>query len=367
MKNTFGNDLTLTLFGESHGAEIGCVIDGVAPGIPVSEEKIAAALSRRRPQGAISTGRQESDPFRIVSGVYKGKTSGTPICILIPNTAQRSEDYASFTRLRPGHADLTAFQKYHGYQDPRGGGHFSGRITAPLVAAGALLTEALLQKGVVIGTRIRHIAGVYDRPFEDLETDLALLKGRSFPVLDEAAGEKMQGAILEAKKEGDSVGGVLETVVSGFPAGVGEPWFDSMESLLSHALFSIPAVKGVEFGDGFALSEMRGSEANDPICLDEKGTVTTRTNRNGGINGGITNGAPLRFACAVKPTPTLSLAQDSVDLATGEAIRLSSGGRHDPCIVHRAAVVVESVTALVLADALATRFGTDWLSSETSK
>ncbi|MBR3837335.1 MAG: chorismate synthase [Clostridia bacterium] len=367
MKNTFGTAVSLTLFGESHGAEIGCVIDGLAPGIPVSEERIAAALSRRRPSGAISTGRQEPDPFRIVSGVYNGKTSGTPLCILIPNTTQRSSDYAAFTRLRPGHADLTAFQKYHGYQDPRGGGHFSGRITAPLVAAGAIFTDALLKKGIAIGTRIRRIAGVQDRPFEDLEADLALLQSRPFPVLDEAAGEKMQEVILEAKKDGDSVGGVLETVVLGMPAGVGEPWFDSMESSLSRALFAVPAVKGVEFGDGFALSDMRGSEANDPICLDEKGTITTRTNRNGGINGGITNGAPLRFACAVKPTPTLLREQDSVDYATGETIRLSSGGRHDPCIVHRAAVVVESVTALVLADALAARFGTDWLAPEAEK
>ncbi len=364
MKNTFGCAITLTLFGESHGEEIGCVLDGLAPGIAVSEEEIARLLSLRRPQGAVSTARQEPDPFRIVSGVYQGRTTGTPLAILIPNLTQRSSDYERQTKLRPGHADFTAEMKYHGFQDPRGGGHFSGRITAPLVAAGAILLSALREKGIVIGTHMASCGQVSDRPFADLGSDIASLSTRAFPVLDHNAAKAMEEEILTAKKEGDSVGGVLETAVLGLPAGVGEPWFDTLESLLSHALFAIPAVKGVEFGKGFALAGLRGSQANDAFCV-ENGNIQTRTNHNGGINGGISNGMPLIFRCAVKPTPTLSREQDTVDLLTGEECTIASRGRHDPCIVHRARVVVDSMTALTLADALTLRFGTDYLSGGT--
>ncbi len=364
MKNTFGNAVTLTLFGESHGPEIGCVLDGLSPGITVSEEKIQAALALRRPQNALSTPRQEPDPFRIVSGVFQGKTTGTPLCILIPNLSQRSGDYSQKTFLRPSHADYAAFMKYHGFQDGNGGGHFSGRITAPLVAAGAILREALKEKGILIGTHIASIGQVSDRTFSSLEEEITLLSDLAFPVLDEAAGKAMQDVILEAKKDKDSVGGVLETAVLGMPAGVGEPWFDTLEGLLSHALFSVPAVKGVEFGDGFGLAKMRGSAANDPLCLDPEGKIVTATNRNGGINGGITNGMPLLFRCAIKPTPTIGKEQRTVDFATGKEVTLSSGGRHDPCIVHRARIVLDSVVALVLADALTVRFGTDFLGSK---
>jgi len=328
--------------------------------LEVSEEKIAEKMALRRPQGAISTGRQEPDPVQIVSGVYQGKTTGTPLCILIPNLAQRSSDYEKKTKLRPGHADFTAELKYHGFQDPRGGGHFSGRITAPLVAAGAILLSALERKGILIGTHIAHLAGIADRSFRDLEKEVRSLGKMPFGVLSSDVEEAMQSAILEAKKEGDSVGGVLETCVLGMPGGVGEPWFDTLESLLSHALFAIPAVKGVEFGGGFSLTKMRGSQANDAFCLSD-GKIVTRTNQNGGINGGISNGMPILFRTAIKPTPTLSLEQDTVDLATGEETTLSSGGRHDPCIVHRARVVQDCVTALVLCDALTQRFGTDYL------
>lgn len=363
MKNTFGNALTLTLFGESHGDEIGCVLDGLAPGMEVNTESIGHALSLRRPAGAWSTPRREEDPVRIVSGVKNGRTTGTPLCILIPNENRRSGDYNPAS-LRPGHADLTAYLKYHGFQDARGGGHFSGRITAPLVAAGAILSDALKKKGIFIGTHIRHVAGIYDRSFGDLKEDMEALSHRSFPVLDEEKGEEMKKAVLAAKAEGDSVGGVLETCVIGVPGGLGEPWFDTVEGLLSHALFSIPAVKAVEFGDGFDLAGMRGSVANDPLCYSEKGEVVSKTNRNGGVLGGITNGMPLRFCCAVKPTPTISREQDSVDLAEGKEIRLSSAGRHDPCIVHRARIVVDSVVALVLCDLLTGRFGTDYLAEK---
>ena len=360
MKNTIGSAVTVTLFGESHGSEIGAVLDGLCPGIAVNEDAIKKQLDLRRPYGAISTARREPDAFRIVSGVFEGKTTGTPLCILIPNTDTKSRDYAALrTVARPGHADFAAYCKYHGYSDPRGGGHFSGRLTAPLVAAGAIFAEMLQKKGIVIGTHIARCAGISDRPFSDLAADLAVLKDRQFAVLDEAKGEAMQNAIAAAGANGDSVGGVLETAALGVPSGVGEPWFDSAESVLSRMLFAVPAVKGVEFGDGFALCDMRGSEANDAFAMED-GRVVTRTNRNGGINGGITNGMPIVFRVAIKPTPSIFVPQQTVDFAAGTVQTLSLAGRHDPAIVHRARAVVDSVTAFVLVDLLTGRFGTDW-------
>ena len=367
MKNTFGNQVSITLFGESHGAAIGAVLDGLAPGIPVDEDEIRHALSLRRATGNLSTARQESDPFVIESGVWNGVTTGTPICILIPNQSQHSRDYAALRgKARPGHADYTAFCKYHGYEDYRGGGHFSGRITAALVAAGTIARGALRQNGIQLGTHMARCAGIADRAFDvtDPENDLDFLADAVFPVLDAEAAEDMKDAILAAKEEGDSVGGVLETLVLGMPAGVGEPWFDTVESVLSHALFGIPAVKGVEFGDGFALSELCGSQANDAFRADADGNVFTATNRNGGINGGITNGMPLRFRCAVKPTPSIYKVQQTADFLTGENMELQIEGRHDPCIVHRARAVVDAVTAIVLCDLLAGRYGTDWLGGD---
>ena len=365
MKNTFGSSVAVTLFGESHGEAIGAVLDGLAPGIPVDEGFIAAQLDLRRPFGKISTPRQESDPFRIVSGCFNGKTTGTPLTILIPNGDTKSKDYSKTKDLaRPGHADLSAQLKYHGYQDFRGGGHFSGRITAALVAAGAIALSALEKKGIAIRSHIRSCAGVEDRAFapaeKGLRADIAALRGSRFPVLEQAAAEEMQKRILEAAEEHDSVGGILETAVCSLPAGVGEPWFDTLESVLSHMLFAVPAVKGVEFGDGFALAGMRGSVANDPFRV-ENGRYITTTNRSGGINGGISNGMPVLFRCAFKPTPSIFREQETVDFAKEENATLALEGRHDPVIVHRAAVVVDSVTALVLCDMLALRFGTDWL------
>lgn len=407
-KNTFGNSVTITIFGESHGAEIGAVLDGLAPGIPVKEEFIAEKLSLRRPAGAISTGRVEPDRFRIVSGVFEGRTTGTAVCILIPNENTRSKDYSATRFLaRPGHADYTANCKYHGYEDYRGGGHFSGRVTAALVAAGAIALSALEGKGILIGTHIARCAGVADRGFaggagfgstvsagvgsgsavsagagsgstvsaatgsgstvsaglEVLNADIRALSASNFAVLDPAAAAMMRAEIERAAAEGDSVGGILETAVTGLPAGVGEPWFDSLESVLSHALFSIPAVKGVEFGDGFALADLRGSTANDSFRMSD-GTIVTATNRNGGINGGISNGMPLIFRCAVKPTPSIFKEQDTVDFSAGTDEKLLLKGRHDPAIVHRARIVVDSVCALVLCDMLAQRFGTDFLGPE---
>ena len=352
MNNTFGTHITLTLFGESHGPEIGCVIDGLRPGLRVDEDHIAHRLALRRPAGAISTARVEPDPFRIVSGVWQSRTTGTPLCILIPNTEARSGDYVNLQSTpRPGHADYTGAIKYKGFHDPRGGGHFSGRLTAPLVAAGAIFLAALAERGVRIGTHMARCAGVADRPFGDLAADLEALDRAPFPVLDPERGEAMRAAVLAAAAEGDSAGGVLETAVTGLTAGLGAPWFDSVEGLLAHALFAIPAVKGVEFGDGFALADMRGSEANDPFRM-ENGRVVTETNHNGGVNGGLTNGMPLIFRTAVKPTPSIAIPQKTVDLSTGAETEMRITGRHDPCIAPRACAVQTAVTAHVLLDLL---------------
>ena len=361
MKNTFGQNLSVTLFGESHGAEIGVVLDGLAPGIPVDEAFIAHQLDLRRPVGKISTARQEPDPFRIVSGVFEGRTTGTPVCILIPNTQTRSKDYSATRFLaRPGHADYTAWCKYHGFEDYRGGGHFSGRVTAPLVAAGAIAIQALKRKGILIGTHIARCAGIRDRDFGDLAADLTTLADLPFAALDPEQSKAMQAAITQAAEDRDSVGGILETAVTGIPAGIGEPWFDSVESVLSHILFSIPAIKGVEFGAGFDMVDARGSSYNDPFRMDGN-RVVTESNHNGGINGGITNGMPIRFRCAVKPTPSIYQAQDTIDFSRGEDAVLELVGRHDPAVIHRARVVVDSVTALALCDLLAGRYGTDYL------
>lgn len=364
MKNTFGNQIALTIFGESHGTGIGVVLDGLAPGIPVDEGFIRSQLQKRRPAGKISTARREADEYVIESGVFNGHTTGTPVCIVIPNTAQRSGDYAATrSKARPGHADYTAYCKYHGFEDYRGGGHFSGRITAGLVAAGGILIPALAAKGIGIATHISRCAGIDDRAFEDPAADTVALNQADFPVLSPEAAQKMQEAIELAAQEGDSVGGILETLITGLPAGLGEPWFDTVEGMLAHALFSIPAVKGVSFGDGFELADQRGSAANDPFRR-ENGRIITTKNSNGGINGGITNGMPLLIRCAVKPTPSIYREQQTVDFMTGENTVLQIKGRHDPCIVHRARIVADSICALVIADLLAGRFGADYLGGE---
>lgn len=361
MKNTYGNSVSITLFGESHGPAIGAVLDGLAAGIPVDESFIAEQLRKRRPSGKISTSRVEEDKFEILSGVFNGKTTGTPIAVVIPNENVKSGDYSDISRLaRPGHADYTAHLKYHGFEDFRGGGHFSGRVTAAIVAVGAIAVSALAAKGIKIGTHIKSCAGISDREFSDIESDIDLLNSLDFSVLDPEISAAMIEKIEAAAKDGDSVGGELETAVFGFPSGVGEPFFDSVESRLSHALFSIPAVKGVQFGDGFALASMRGSEANDPIEI-KGGRVVTKTNRAGGINGGITNGMPIIFSCAIKPTPSIFKTQDTVDYIKLENAKLSLKGRHDPAIIHRARVVIDSIAAISLCDMLAERFGTDFL------
>ena len=374
MKNTFGNNLTITLFGESHGPAVGAVLDGLAPGMDVDEEIIREHLSRRRPASDVDTARKEPDHFQIVSGVFNGTTTGTPLTILIPNEDTKSRDY-SYGPARPSHADYAAFCKYHGFEDYRGGGHFSGRITAALVAAGGILIPALEKKGILIGTRIASCAGVKDislrtvfmEPGEEeihlefLTDCIKKVKTKKFPTLDDTLGASMIQAILNAKEKGDSVGGVTETLAVGLPAGLGEPWFDSVESELSHMMFSIGGIKGVEFGLGFQMSGLMGSEANDAFRVSEKGNVYTLTNNNGGINGGITNGMPLCFRCAVKPTASIAKEQNTIDFLKKENIEHQINGRHDPAIIRRICPVIDAATAVVIADLLTGRYGTDYL------
>lgn len=361
MKNTFGQNVAVTLFGESHGEAVGAVVDGLAAGIAVDEAFIRRKLEMRRPYGEIGTKRVEKDDFHIISGVFDGKTTGTPICIIIPNENKDSVAYDEIKNIaRPGHADYTNYIKSHGCSDYRGGGHSSGRITAALAAAGAIAERALENKGIFIGTHIKKLGGVSDREFSELQKDIATLNKKTFAALDEEAEEKMKNEILFAKSEGDSVGGVLETAVIGLPAGVGEPWFDGVEGILSHALFGIPGIKGIEFGAGFEKVCSRGSEFNDAFEIKD-GKIITTTNNSGGILGGITNGMPIIFRLAVKPTPSIEKEQKTVDFVNMKNTKISVGGRHDPAIIHRVRVVVDSMTALALCDILAGKFGSDYL------
>ena len=361
MKNTFGSDLSLTIFGESHGRAIGAVLDGMAAGVPVEEAFLAACMDKRRARGdGLSTPRVEADAVQLLSGVVNGRTTGTAIALMIENQNTRSGDYAKTADLlRPGHADYTAYAKYHGYQDARGGGHFSGRVTAALVAGGALVLGALNRAGIEIVTHIERCAGISDAPFalDDpaalaAQAEALLNKSEGFALLDGSVEEPMKAAIRAAGAEGDSVGGVLETAILGLPAGIGEPYFDSVESEIAHLAFSIPAVKGIEFGTGFGFAGMRGSEANDAFRMTPEGAVVTASNHNAGINGGIANGMPVVFRTAVKPTPSIYKQQDTVDYIAKKDAQLSIQGRHDPCIAHRAVPVVEAVTAAVLLDLL---------------
>ena len=362
MKNTFGNAVSLTIFGESHGAAVGAVLDGLAAGLPVEQEYIALRMERRRARGdGLSTSRIEPDEVNFLSGVMNGHTTGTAIALTIANTNTRSGDYAKTADLlRPGHADYTAYAKYEGWQDARGGGHFSGRITAAAVAAGSLCERVLAERGIRVYTHIAKVASIEDAPLSSA-TGLVCPEPQPghFALLDPSREAAMQAAIRAAGAEGDSVGGVLETIVTGLPAGVGEPWFDSVESELAHIAFAIPAVKGIEFGSGFAFADMKGSEANDAFRL-QGGQIVTATNHNGGVNGGITNGMPLVFRTALKPTPSIYKTQQTVDYINKKEAELNIQGRHDPCIVARAAVVQNSLTAFALLDLLTQRYGTLW-------
>ncbi|MEG1698273.1 MAG: chorismate synthase [Oscillospiraceae bacterium] len=364
MSDSFGSAIKVTIFGESHGMGVGAVIDGLAAGVEIDSEFMRAQMEKRRAKGAISTQRHEKDEVRFLSGVYNGHTTGTALCLMIENNNTKSEDYAKTEKLlRPGHADYTAEVKYGGFADARGGGHFSGRLTAPIVAAGSIFTQLLSKNGVSIATHIAQCAGINDDAFSAdasiLQGQIAALNSADFAVLNSEKKEEMQNAIKKAAQDGDSVGGILETVITGVQAGIGEPFFGSVESELSALLFSIPAVKGVEFGAGFAFADMQGSKANDAFCI-ENGKIATKTNNNGGINGGIANGMPIILRTVIKPTPSIYKEQDTVDFANMENAKITINGRHDPCILHRARAVQDAMCAFGLADLYSVCFSKAW-------
>ena len=335
------------IFGESHGPAIGVVLEGVPAGLELDLEQVQKELDRRKPgQDPTATARKESDLVEVLSGVFEGKTTGAPLAMVIRNSDQHSKDYESIRYTpRPSHGDYAGFIKSRGTQDYRGGGHFSGRLTAPLVAAGAVAKQVLAGRGVQVGAHISSIYGICDAALED-PTELKAVAVKPFPVLDDGKGEEMRQAILEAKEAQDSVGGAIECAVTGLPAGLGAPDFGcNVEGIFAQYLFAVPAVKGIEFGAGVAFSLMRGSEANDPFAVED-GQVVTKTNHAGGINGGITNGMPVTFEVTIRPTPSISLPQESVDLRTGEVTEIEIHGRHDPCIVPRAVPVIEAAAAL---------------------
>ena len=374
MSSTYGENLHLTIFGQSHSPAIGVTVEGIPAGEKVDLDELQRFLNRRAPgKNVWSTPRKEADTPEILSGLVNGYTCGAPLTAIIRNTNTRSQDYANLAVTpRPGHADYTAYAKYHGFQDARGGGHFSGRITAALVAGGAIVLGALNRAGIDITTHIARCAGISDAPFalDDaaaLAAQVSVLESRDegFALLDASVEEPMKTAIRAAGSEGDSVGGILETAILGLPAGVGEPYFDSVESLISHMAFSVPAVKGIEFGTGFGFADLKGSEANDAFRM--KGdSVVTATNHNAGINGGITNGMPVVFRTAVKPTPSIYKEQETVDYIAKQDAPLSIQGRHDPCIVPRAAIVQTCAAALAVGDLMTARYGTAWMERPTS-
>ncbi len=343
-----------TIFGESHGPAIGVVLEGVPPGLALNLDAVRFDLSRRAPgKNALSTARREADEPHILSGLFQGHTTGAPLCAVIENTDTRSGDYERTKNLaRPGHADYPAHVRYGGFQDYRGGGHFSGRLTAPLVFAGGVAKQLLAQRGIFVGAHISTIYGVNDDPLEDWES-LRACAAKDFPVLSDEKGAEMREAILEAKNEQDSVGGTIECGVFGLPAGAGSPDFGrNAEGIFSQYLFAVPAVKAVAFGAGTAFALMRGSEANDPLFVDDDGSIRAEQNCAGGINGGITNGMPLVFEATLRPTPSIGRRQFTVNLAARENAELELSGRHDPCVVHRAVPVLEAAAALAACELL---------------
>lgn len=356
MSSMWGNRLKISLFGESHGAGIGVVLDGLPSGCPIDMDALRQAAIRRAPgQTPWSTPRQETDESEILSGLYQGRTTGTPLAALIRNHDTRSRDYAALADLpRPGHADITGAIRYHGWQDPRGSGHFSGRITAPLAFAGEICRQILQPRNLIITAHLLEIAGLRDQVFDAVNPPLEqyqALAEKAFPVLDDAIGEKMITAVLDARDAGDSVGGQIEAMICGLPAGLGDPMFMGLESRLSSLLFGIPAIKGIEFGSGFDVGTLRGSQYND-IPYQDNETLLYRSNHSGGIQGGISNGMPLLFRVAIRPPASISRPQTTVRLSTGQAATLELEGRHDPCIAPRALPVVEAAAAIFTLDLL---------------
>lgn len=361
MGSVWGHTVKISIFGESHGDGIGVVLDGFPAGIPYDEAFALEEMSRRAPgKNKQSTARKEADLPKILSGIYEGRTAGTPVCAVIENTDTRSGDYKNFTdQPRPGHADYTGLLRFGCFNDPRGGGHFSGRLTAPLVFAGALCKMYLKSCGVTVGSHIQSIAQIQDTPFDDTAVTAAqlhTLRTQAYPVINPRAQTAMLSAIEDARLAQDSVGGVIECAAVGLPAGLGNPMLDTVEGRLASLLYGVPAVKGVEFGAGFAFASLRGSHAND-LFYQEDGKVLTETNNNGGVLGGITSGMPLIFRTAIKPTPSISQPQQTLNRMTGAVEPLVIQGRHDPCIVTRAAPVIEAACAIALTDLMVEGYG----------
>ena len=354
MSCSFGERIKITIFGQSHSEAMGVVIDGLPAGFELNFEKIQNFLNRRAPgRNAMSTSRKEADKFSIVSGAVNGVTCGAPLCAIIENTNQHSGDYDKLKSLpRPSHSDFAAYMKHNGFNDIRGGGNFSGRLTAPLCFAGAVIMQMLEKNGVHIGAHIKRIAKIDDESFNPVtvsKLDFESVSAKELPVINDESGEKMKAAVLEANVKGDSVGGIIECAVIGLEAGFGEPIFGGIENKISSVIFGIPAVKGIEFGSGFAGCDLFGSENNDEFIV-ENDKIKTATNNHGGILGGITSGMPVIFRCGIKPTPSIAKEQQTVNVATGESETLVIGGRHDPCIVQRAVPCVEAAAAIALAD-----------------
>ena len=354
MSSTYGDKIKISVFGESHGNGIGVVIDGLPAGVKIDMDSVMTQMSRRAPgKDRTATPRKESDLPKVLSGMLGDTLTGAPLCAVIENTNTRSGDYGNLLSCpRPGHSDYTAFVKYNGANDIRGGGHFSGRITAPIVFAGSICRQILAQKGIKIAAHINSIGNVCDEPFNPVSIDDALidrLNLSSFALVDNSVEEKMRSVVEDARMSLDSVGGTIECAITGIEAGIGEPMFDGVEGVIAKAVFGVPAIKGIEFGKGFELSKMRGSQSNDPFRYND-GKVVTETNNCGGILGGITNGMPIIFRAAVKPTPSIAQKQKSVDLQKKENAELEIHGRHDPCIVPRAVPVIEAVTAIAIAN-----------------
>lgn len=350
MSGMWGSKIKLSIFGESHGNAIGITIDGLPAGFYIDMDKIMMEMARRAPgKSSLSTPRKESDIPEILSGYFEGKTTGAPLCAIIRNSNTKSKDYSKLKDvMRPGHADYTGAVRYKGFNDYRGGGHFSGRITAPLVFAGAICKQILEVKGIIVSAHINSIGKIKDCSF--LESDISdellnSFKEKELPLINTKLEDEMRQEILSARSSGDSIGGTIECAILGVSPGLGDPFFDSVESTLAHLMFSVPAVKGIEFGKGFDISKMRGSEANDEYYL-ENGNIKTKTNNNGGILGGITNGMPIIFNVAIKPTASIFKEQNTVNIVTMEETTLCIEGRHDPCIVQRALPVIEAVAAI---------------------
>ncbi|NLB69657.1 MAG: chorismate synthase [Lentisphaerae bacterium] len=352
MSSIWGDKIKVSLFGESHGAGIGVVIDGLPPGFELDMDKISAHMKRRAPGDfPWSTRRKEADIPEILSGFFNGKTCGTPLAAVIRNTDTRPIDYSDLiAKPRPGHADITGRLRYKGANDPRGGGHFSGRITAPLTFAGAICLQILESHGVEISAHIKEIAGIPDKP--DAASSSIPPAQKTFPVYNDEQGELMKQAIQDAFFKTNSVGGIIEVTATNFPAGLGDPFFYSIESRVSAIMFSIPAVKGIEFGKGFEVARSTGSENNDTPVMIDGNIISRKTNNSGGIEGGISNGMPIIVRCAFKPTSSIALEQDTVNLETMKNDKVSIRGRHDPCVVPRAVPVVESALAIALLNLL---------------